>query len=94
MGSLMIYGISNEVLKKTTKCGHDYSCLTTGKCGNLLLCKIEKCFDKNMLYIKATKDSECVSCPYKFSYSSHGYICTCPTHYSIYEQNSKYNLAA
>ena len=91
----MKIGISNEVLKKTTRCGHDFSCLTTGKCGNLLLCKIEKCFDDNMLYVKATKDIAGVSCPYKFTVgNSAEHICTCPTHYAIHEQNNRNILAA
>ncbi len=91
----MKIGISNEVLKKTTKCGHDFSCLTTGKCGNPPKCRIEKCFDKNMLYVKAMSDKERVSCPYRFSYgNSHEHICTCPTHFVVYEQNNRNILAA
>ncbi len=44
-----------------------------------------------MLYIENGKDKEGVSCPYKVSYgSSHGHICTCPTHYTVYFQNEDY----
>ena len=83
----MKYAVSNDVLTKTTKCSHAFSCLATGKCGNVLMCKIEKRFDKNMLYIKTTSDIEGGSCPYLHSYGSkQGHICTCPTHYAIYEQ--------
>jgi hypothetical protein len=83
------FTVSTETLKKTTKCSHDFSCLTTGKCGNLLLCKVEKRFDNNMLYVKTTRDTEGVSCPYKFNVgSSVEHICLCPTHYAIYEETN------
>jgi hypothetical protein len=82
----MKFAVSSEVLRETTKCDYDFSCLTTGKCGNILLCKIETRFDKNMLYVKTTRDTDGVSCPYKLSYdNSHEHICTCPTHYAIFE---------
>jgi hypothetical protein len=84
----MPYTVSEDVLQATTKCTHEYSCLETGKCGNLIMCKVDKRFDKNMLYIKSAKDKEGVSCPYKLTYGSNqGHICTCPTHYSVYYQN-------
>jgi hypothetical protein len=80
----MKVGKSNKILKKTTKCSRDFSCLTSGKCGK---CEIEKHFDDNMLYVKNPKDTESVACPYKMSYGSiHGHICTCPTLYDIYEK--------
>ena len=83
----MKFAIPDEILNKTTKCGHAYSCLTTGKCGNVLMCKVDKPFDKNMLYIKATETVGGV-CPYKMSYGAkRGHICTCPVHYAIYEQH-------
>jgi hypothetical protein len=88
----MQYTVSEEVLRATTKCTHDFSCLTTGKCGNLTQCKVNKRFDKNMLYIENALDKEGVVCPYKVSYgSSRGHICTCPTHYSVYYQNECYS---
>lgn len=81
----MRYTVSEEVLRATTKCAHNFSCLTTGKCGNSLICKVDKRFDKNMLYIESTKNPEGVSCPYKVSYGgNHGHICTCPTHYALF----------
>jgi hypothetical protein len=88
----MQYSISDEILKKTTKCGHNFSCLSTGKCGNLPKCNVEKCFDKNMLFVETRKGLERISCPYNFSYgSSLGHICICPTHYVVYMQNECYN---
>ncbi len=83
----MKFTVPDEILKKTTKCSYDFSCLTTGKCGNLIMCKVDRRFDKNMLYIKASKDTNGVSCPYKYTCGTkQGYICTCPTHYAIYKQ--------
>jgi hypothetical protein len=64
----MHYTVSEEVLRATTKCAHDFSCLTSGKCGNPIKCKVNKRFDKNMLYIESAKDKEGVSCPYTTKY--------------------------
>ena len=83
-----VSGVADEAIKKTTRCCNDFSCLATGECGSLLQCKIEKCFDENMLHVKAAKGTEGITCPYKFSIgSSNDHICTCPTHYAIYEQS-------
>ena len=83
-----VSGVSDEAIKKTTRCCNNFSCLTTGECGNLLQCKIEKCFDENMLYVRTTKDTEAVSCSYKYTVgNSDEHICTCPTHYAIYQQD-------
>ena len=48
----MKLSISHEIVKKTTKCAHDFTCLASGKCGNRLKCNVEKRYDKNMLYIR------------------------------------------
>jgi hypothetical protein len=78
----MKVGKSNKILRKTTKCSRDFSCLTSGKC------EIEKHFDDNMLYVKNPKDTESVACPYKMSYGKniHGHVCPCPTLYDLYEK--------
>jgi hypothetical protein len=40
-----------------------------------------------MLYVRTTKDTEAVSCPYKYTVGkSDEHICTCPTLYDIYAQ--------
>jgi hypothetical protein len=80
----------DEAIKKTTRCCNDFSCLATGECGNLPQCKIEKCYDENMLDVTAVRDTEGFSCPYKFSIGSNiEHICTCPTHYAIYKRNKR-----
>jgi hypothetical protein len=85
----MKFAASNEAIKETTRCGHDFSCLTTGKCGNLPKCKVENRFDDYMLYVQTTKDAEDTLCSYKFTCGSgHQHICTCPTYYAIYMQKS------
>jgi hypothetical protein len=75
----------DEAKTRTTKCPHDFSCLTSGKCGNLALCEILRRFDHNMLYVKTTEDKASALCPYKMVYGSRDeHICTCPLHYVIY----------
>ena len=83
-----VSGALDEAIKKTTKCYYNFSCLSTGECGHQLQCKIDKCFDENMLHVKTVKDTKNISCPYKFTVGgSKEHICTCPTHFAIYEQS-------
>jgi hypothetical protein len=79
--------VSDDLLGRTTRCSHHFSCLTTGKCGELTLCAIQRRFDDNMLYVKTTEDKKAASCPYKIDFGSMlEHMCTCPIHYEHYLQ--------
>jgi hypothetical protein len=75
--------IPDEVRRETERCPHDFSCLTTGKCGALPMCEIDRRIDKNWLFVKTSADTERFDCPYKYTYGIYGRICTCPTRYSL-----------
>ncbi len=84
----MKFYVSDEVLKKTTRCCNNTSCLSTGGGGSLSQCKIEKYFDENMLLVIVVKETEGITCHYKFTIGNgNKHICTCPTRYAIYKQN-------
>ena len=78
-----------ELQKKTNKCTHGFSCLANGLCGNPPQCKILGEFDTNMLYAEPANNKEVLMCPFKMTYSSQRYICTCPLHYFLYVQNTQ-----
>ena len=80
----MLYAVSDKIKSKTTKCAHDFSCLSKGLCDNPAKCKVHSDFDKNMLVVKPQEPID-ISCPYHLTYSSgSGHMCTCPTHYALY----------
>jgi len=81
--------VAGEVLITTTKCHHDFSCITSGQCGNMPMCKVQSVFDKNMLYVESMSEKKNIACPYKMSAGSTiVHICTCPTHHAIYRQSA------
>jgi hypothetical protein len=84
----------HELQKKMSKCTHDFSCLANGLCGNPPQCKILSKFDTNMLYAEPANSQEVPMCPFKMTYSSQRYLCTCPIHYYIYEQSTQGDHAA
>lgn len=84
MGSCM----SDETIKKATKCCNNYSCLLAGEGANRPQCIVEKCFDENMLLMKTAKKIEDLSCRYKLTIGNgNEHICTCPTRYVVYKRN-------
>jgi hypothetical protein len=74
----MSIAISKEILDRTTKCPHAFSCLDSGKCGERERCEVSFA-GGNVLFLKW---KEAANCPYRLSFGN-GQICTCPAHFSI-----------
>ena len=74
--------VSEEVLRETSKCPHEFSCLDDGQCGDHPLCEVEDANGKNVLFLTTKRPAVC---PYRlhFGYSQ---ICRCPTHFALHEQ--------
>lgn len=81
-GTEMKYSVSDDVLRATTRCWFDFSCLKDGTCGQNKACVIEMMVGSNVLLLKRGKQ---VTCAYKASYG-YNLVCTCPTRYTIYRQ--------
>lgn len=81
--------IDQSVQEETTKCSHNFSCLSTGKCGDRDMCEVEYADGKNMLVLKS---KEAASCPYRMSFGT-VLMCTCPTHFDIHKQRNTKNTA-
>jgi hypothetical protein len=75
----MRYTISEETIKKTTKCNKDMKCLVVGKCGD---CAIEKEIGGRTMYIKMRATD---ICPYMISFGN-GFICTRSTRQELHER--------
>jgi hypothetical protein len=71
--------VPDDVLKKTIKCPHKFSCLTSDQCGEHKMCEVEYAIGTNLMILK---DMQPAVCPYRSTYG-YGQICTCPSHYSI-----------
>ena len=75
----MKYTVPDEVLKATTKCEHDFTCLESGQCGQKPMCEVGERDGKNVLFLKT---KEAALCAYRIDFAG-GQVCTCPTHYAI-----------
>ena len=63
--------ISDDMLKKTTKCEKGFSCLSSGRD----VCKAEPSTMEGIVYIEYLEE---VSCPYRRSFGRSNCACECP----------------
>lgn len=70
------------VKRETRFCEHDFSCLTTGKCGDKENCSVDFPVGKSMLFLLSSKP---VKCPYRVSYGSRQ-ACVCPVHCYLHKE--------
>ncbi len=64
--------ISDDMLKKTTKCKKDFACLSSEKRD---ICKAVPSIIKDVVYIDCLEET---SCPYRLTFGTSGYACECP----------------
>jgi hypothetical protein len=75
--------VPDEVLKQTTRCPNNFSCLTTGSCGNFPACSVKTSYKKlDMFSVKSKNIINISLCPYELSFGRE-YLCQCPTHAAI-----------
>jgi hypothetical protein len=83
--------VTDEVLKQTTRCPNNFSCLTTGSCGNFPACSVKTSYKKlDMFSVKSKNIINISLCPYELSFG-HEYICQCPTHAALIKEFEKNN---
>jgi hypothetical protein len=75
--------VPEEVLKATTKCPSNFSCLNSvsGEAVPYCNCSVESFLGENLMFVMP-KDKNAVSCPYMIYYGRN-HICQCPTHYHL-----------
>ena len=78
--------ISDEVIKRTTKCHSNFSCLNdkeNPKCSDRLpMCPVEIKIGSDMVFVYFNYD---ISCVYNTPFGDNQRICHCPVRYEIYE---------
>ncbi len=70
--------INEEILKNTTRCKKDYSCLS----GERSLCMIELSVDGKIHFIRCVNNEPC-SYRVPFGYS---FVCTCPVRKELHNR--------
>lgn len=78
----MSFTISENILKQTSRCESDFSCLKSRKCEDKPMCPVDYANGNNVLFLKSDAS---IPCPYNlpFGYAT---VCTCPTHFAFYRK--------
>jgi len=82
--------VTDEVLKQTTRCPNNFSCLDTGSCGNFPACSVETSYNQDVFSVKNKNIINISLCPYELSFKRE-YICQCPTHAALIKELKKNN---
>lgn len=82
----MNLSLPDEVLRETTKCPSNKSCLSTGQCENHNKCDVEWSPCRDVLFLKS-KEQDRPECPYRVSFGT-AQVCRCPIKYAVYQQNN------
>ena len=77
----MAIKIREDIIKNTTKCMDDFSCLNSGK---ECLCNVQSSLDGNQIFVKGDSPSS-IGCAYCLHFES-SFICNCPTRTEIYRR--------
>ena len=77
-----MFSVAAEILAKTTKCRHDYSCLQTGRCGDGPMCAVETVHAEDVLCVRAP---DWPDCSYHLEFGG-ARFCVCPVRCAIHQQ--------
>ena len=75
---LMILKIDDAIIKKTTRCNKDFSCLSDNR---KELCRVTRTVENKVHFVEC-HDTE--SCSYRLAFGE-SFFCTCPVRKDIYD---------
>jgi len=76
--------IDEEILKKTTQCECDFTCLKNGDCPG---CDFKGPIADDLIFVKPKQVP--LECQYALLFGYDAYICRCPTRCEIYRKYGK-----
>ncbi len=86
-GTIVEIEISDEIIKRATKCHANFSCLndkeTPKSSDRLAMCSVEHNIAKNMVFVNFNNDSSCI---YNVPFGKDDRICKCPVRFEIYKR--------
>ncbi len=86
--------VPDEILRQTTRCPNNFSCLETGSCCDFPACSIKTSYKNiDMFSVKSKNIINISLCPYELSFAGE-YICQCPTHAALIKELEKMNNSA
>jgi hypothetical protein len=90
----MKINVPDDVLKQTTRCPNNLSCLTSGACGKFPACTVKTSYKNlDMFSVKSKNIININLCPYELSFGGE-YICLCPTHAALIKELEKLNQSS
>jgi len=77
-----MFKVPAEVIHKTTKCGHNFSCLETGSCGDSPMCGVQTRLGDGVVCVSV---SDWRDCAYHLDFGG-AKFCVCPVRCAIHRQ--------
>lgn len=81
-GIRLVFDVPAAILRQTTKCGHDFSCLRTGRCGDSPMCDVAAAHAE---YVLCVRTEGRPACQYHVDFGGAGF-CVCPVRCTIHQQ--------
>lgn len=76
----MQYVINEDIVRDTTKCRKDFSCLFGA---HECLCQIEECLSNKFYFVRPETDTDL--CNYRIRFGNY-YVCSCSTRKELYKR--------
>jgi len=70
--------VDEDIIKQTTKCRKNFSCLS----GERPFCTVELCIENEIHFIKCAGNESCI---YRVSFG-YSYVCICPVRKELYNR--------
>jgi hypothetical protein len=79
----LVLGTPEMALNQAAKCPNEFSCISSERCGDAYMCKVEAAHSENILFIECKQHHVC---PYRLSVGE-DQICRCPVRFAIYKRD-------
>lgn len=76
-----MFEVPAEILRQTTKCSHNFSCLQSGQCGDNSMCEVETAHADDVLCVS---NADWPKCPYHLEFGG-AKFCVCPVRCAIHK---------
>jgi len=79
-----VFKVPAAILDQAAKCGHDHSCVRTGRCGDSPMCDVEAHYSGDVLCVVSGNWPDC---QYHLDFGG-ARFCVCPVRCAIHRQQT------
>jgi len=79
------FKVPEKVIRQADRCGHEHSCLDTGKCGARPMCQVKSSLNHQISFLNT---EESAACNYRILFGGKQ-LCMCPVRTFIFEHHEQ-----